>query len=134
MSSNQNASSNQSPPSGPGASSRLSRLGPSFSVLGLALWGLTIMAYYLLKPSGLVPGEAMPPGQALRLVLTFVIAALGIFAATIVSALGLFLSASEQRERPGRLANRGVVLGSLGVAALLLVIAEIFRLVFISES
>ena len=116
------------PPTGPGVPPPTSRFGPGLSLLGLALWVATIAAYVLLMPTGVVPGEPMGRSLAIRLVLAFVIAALGVFASAIVSAVGLFLSLSEVRNRPGRRARRGVVLGAIGVGVLALVVAEILRL------
>ncbi|MEW4567347.1 hypothetical protein AB1L88_05715 [Tautonia sp. JC769] len=113
--------------SGPGAPERSSRLGPSLSVLGLALWVVTIAVYVLLKPEPAVPGAPFRKELAVQLLLSLVLSGLGVFAAAIVSALGLFLSLSERRHRPGSRATRGVVLGAIGVAALVAVVFEIFR-------
>ena len=118
-------------PPGPGASASSSRLGPTLSVLGLALWVATIAAYLFLRPDPAIRGEAVARSDALRLILTFVVAGIGIFIAAIVSAFGLFLSVSERSHRPGRRAERGVILGGLGIAALALVVFEILRLAFI---
>ncbi|WP_169979687.1 hypothetical protein [Tautonia rosea] len=112
---------------GPGASERSSRLGPSLSVLGLALWVVTIALYVLLKPAPSVPGAPFRQETAVQLLLSLVLSGLGVFAASIVAALGLFLSLSERRNRPGSRATRGVVLGAIGVAALGIVVVEILR-------
>lgn len=117
--------------SGAGASPRSSRIGPSLSLLGLALWVVTIALYLMLKPEEAMPGEPVARSMAIQIVLAFVVGSLGVFLSSIVAAVGLFLSLSEQRYHPGRRATRGIVLGAIGVAALVLVIAEIFRLAFL---
>ena len=119
--------------SGAGASAASSRLGPGLSLLGLACWIATNAAYLILRPAEAIRGEAVARDDALRLVLTFIVAGIGIFGSAIVSALGLFLSLSERGHRPGRRANRGVVLGALGVLGLALVVIEILRLAFIKS-
>ena len=116
---------------GAGATAASSRLGPGLSVLGLAFWIATIASYLILRPDEAIRGAAVAREDALRLVLTFIVAGIGIFASSIVSALGLFLSLSERGHRPGRRANRGVVLGALGLVGLILVVVETFRLAFI---
>ncbi|WP_152050443.1 hypothetical protein [Tautonia marina] len=113
--------------SGPGVPERSSRLGPSLSLLGLALWVVTIALYVLLKPAPGVPGAPFRQETAIQLLLSLVLSGLGVFAAAIVSALGFFLSLSERRHRPGSRATRGVVLGALGIAALGIVVVEILR-------
>jgi hypothetical protein len=113
--------------SGPGATERSSRLGPSLSLLGLALWVVTIALYVLLKPEPAVQGAPFRQDTAIQLLLALVLSGLGVFAAAIVSAIGFFLSLSERRHRPGPRATRGVILGAIGVAALGIVVIEIFR-------
>lgn len=124
-----------SPPpdrSGPGIPERVSRLGPSLSLLGLALWVMTIALYVLLKPSASQPGEPFQQDTTIQLLLSLVLSSLGVFAASIVAALGFVLSLSERRHRPGSRATRGVVLGAIGIAALGIVVVEILRVALVT--
>ena len=116
--------------SGPGASARASRLGPSLSLLGLAFWVVTFAVYLLLKPIPSLPGEPFRRETGIQLLLTFVLSGIGVFAASIFAALGLFLSLSERRHHPGPRATRGVVLGGMGCALLIFVVVEILRVAF----
>jgi len=103
------------------------RLGPSLSLLGVSLWVATISAYaVLMRGAPEAPGN---DGMG-RLLATFIVAALGVFAASIVSGVGLFLSATERkRSGDGRgPTRRGVVLGWIGVGLVGLVVLEILRL------
>ncbi len=128
---NPNSESNAAP--GVGASVRASRLGPSFSILGISLWLVTIASYFLLKPP--IPLPESEEGQvdrdaAIRLLITLIVTGLGIFASAIFAAIGLFLSVSKSRQQPGPRARRGIILGWIGIGALGLVIAEILRIAF----
>ncbi|QDV36822.1 hypothetical protein [Tautonia plasticadhaerens] len=116
---------------GTGASRQSSRLGPSLSLLGLACWVVTIALYLMLKPEEAMPGDPVSRPKAIQVVLVFVVGSLGVFLSSIVAAVGLFLSLTEQRFHPGRRAVRGIVLGAVGVAALVLVVAEILRIAFL---
>jgi hypothetical protein len=113
---------------GLGASSRASRYGPGLSLLGAALWLATIASYVLLKPPPAMRGAAFDRDFATKFLIAFVVAGVGVCVSWTVSALGLFLSLSERRHRPGPRANRGTVLGWLGVGAVAIVVFEIFRI------
>lgn len=108
-----------------GLTPEVARHGLWLSITGVGCWLLTMALWWLIAPPDRDLAKAPEQADRVRMILAVVIGGLGTFAGTIFSTLGLLFSLESRRFTPSPRADLGAVLGFIGTATLLIVLAVI---------